>query len=154
VTSTAKTPAEYLETLPPDRREAVARLRQVVADNLPDGFSEAMGYGMLGYGVPHSIYPAGYHCDPKQPLPFIGIASQKNFIALYHLGVYAMPHLLDWFVQEFNARSKAKLDMGKSCIRFKKPEHIPFDLIGELASKVTVDEWIACYEENFKSQKR
>ncbi len=153
MTSTAKTPSEYLDSLPEDRRQAVSRLRNAIANNLPDGFSESMGYGMMGFGVPHSIYPKGYHCDPKQPLPFIGIASQKNFVALYHMGLYAMPELLDWFTKEFAVRSKARLDMGKSCVRFKKLDQIPFDLIGELAGKVSVDEWIAFYEENLRAGK-
>ena len=139
--------------MPEDRRQAVSRLRNAIANNLPDGFSESMGYGMMGFGVPHSIYPKGYHCDPKQPLPFIGIASQKNFVALYHMGLYAMPELLDWFTKEFAVRSKARLDMGKSCVRFKKLDQIPFDLIGELAGKVSVDEWIAFYEENLRAGK-
>jgi hypothetical protein len=105
-----------------------------------------MGYGMMGWSVPHSIYPDGYHCNPDDPLPFIGIASQKNFIAVYHMGVYSDPKLLKWFTDEYKKRVPAKLDMGKSCIRFKKPDAIPFDLIGELASKMTVNDWITRYE--------
>ena len=105
---------------------------------------------MLGYSVPHKIYPPGYHCDPKLPLPFVGMASQKNFIAFYHMGIYAMPDLLKWFVAEYPKHSTAKLDMGKSCIRFKKPEHIPYKLIGELMKKVSVEKWIEVYEKNLK----
>ncbi|MCG3165178.1 MAG: hypothetical protein POELPBGB_00940 [Bacteroidia bacterium] len=152
--SKATTPEEYLESLPDDRKKAMTELRKVILANLPKGFKEGMGYGMLGYVVPHSIYPAGYHCDPKQPLPFINIASQKNFIAVYHMGVYSDPKLLKWFTEEYVKHSKTKLDMGKSCIRFKKPEQIPFKLIGELASKITVQEWIDIYESHFKNRKK
>jgi hypothetical protein len=148
--STATTASEYIESLPPERKQPIIELRKAILDNLPAGFTEIMGYGMLGYVVPHSIYPGGYHCDPKQPLPFINVASQKNFIAVYHMGLYADKQLLDWFTNEFQKHSTSKLDMGKSCLRFKKPEHIPFALIGELATKLTPAEWIACYEKNFK----
>lgn len=150
MTSKATTPAQYMKELPADRQEAVSKLRDTVLKNLPKGFQETIGYGMLGYVVPHSIYPAGYHCDPKVPLPFVSIASQKNFIALYHMGVYAMPELLKWFVEEYPKHSPAKLDMGKSCIRFKKPEHIPYKLIAELIKKVSVKDWISVYESNLK----
>ena len=150
MTSGAKTPAEYIKELPADRKEAIAKLRDVVLKNLPDGFKEQMGYGMLGYVVPHTIYPPGYHCDPKLPLPFAGLASQKNFIAFYHIGIYAMPDLLKWFVAEYPKHSSAKLDMGKSCVRFKKPEHIPYKLIGELMKKVSVEKWVEGYEKNMK----
>ncbi len=125
-------------------------LRHAITENIPPGFEEQMGYGMMGFVVPHSIYPSGYHCDPKQALPFLGIASQKNFIAVYHMGIYAHQPLLDWFLEEYPNHSKRKLDMGKSCIRFKKIEEIPVGLIGELASKMTVDEWIAIYEKEMK----
>jgi uncharacterized protein YdhG (YjbR/CyaY superfamily) len=148
--STAATPDQYFTELPADREEAMSRLRKVISDNLPEGFVERMGYGMPGWDVPHSLYPAGYHCDPKQPLPFMGLASQKNFIALYHMGIYADPALLDWFVAEYPKHSKAKLDMGKSCIRFKKPENIPYGLIGELAQKMTPQDWIKKYETAFR----
>jgi uncharacterized protein YdhG (YjbR/CyaY superfamily) len=150
MTSEAKTPAQYIKELPEDRKEAVSELRNIILKNIPEGFKEVMSYGMLGYVVPHEIYPAGYHCNPKLPLPFVAIASQKNFIAFYHMGIYANPKLLKWFVDEYPKHSKAKLDMGKSCIRFKKPEQIPFKLIGELIKKVTVKDWIACYEKNLK----
>ena len=150
MTSGAKTPAEYIKELPADRKEAITKLRDVVLKNLPDGFKEQMGYGMLGYVVPHKIYPPGYHCDPKLPLPFAGLASQKNFIAFYHMGIYAMPDLLKWFVAEYPKHSSAKLDMGKSCVRFKKPEHIPYKLIGELMKKVSVEKWVEGYEKNMK----
>jgi uncharacterized protein YdhG (YjbR/CyaY superfamily) len=150
MTSEAKTPAQYIKELPADRKEAVSELRNAVLKNIPEGFTEVMSYGMLGYVVPHEIYPAGYHCNPKLPLPFVAIASQKNFIAFYHMGIYANPALLKWFVDEYPKHSKAKLDMGKSCIRFKKPEHIPHKLIGELIKKVTVKDWIESYEKNLK----
>lgn len=144
--SKAQTPDEYFASLPADRKDAMIELRKVILKNIPKGFKETMSYGMIGYVVPHSTYPNGYHCDPKLPLPFLNIASQKNFIAVYHMGVYSDPKLLDWFVKEFPKHSKAKLDMGKSCIRFKKPEEIPFKLIGELVSKMTPKDWIELYE--------
>lgn len=148
--SSAATPSEYLESLPEDRKEAMQKLRDTIAKNLPKGFEEGMSYGMMGWAVPHSTYPAGYHCDPKLPLPFLSIASQKNFIAVYHMGVYADEKLYDWFISEYPKHVKTKLDMGKSCIRFKKPETIPYELIGELASKMTVQQWIDLYESAFK----
>ena len=144
--STAATPEEYIESLPDERKDAVSKLRKVVTENLPKGFSEIMGYGMLGYVVPHSLYPAGYHCNPVDPLPFINIACQKNHIALYHMGLYLDPALLDWFIGEYVKHTKAKPDIGKSCIRFKKPDHIPYELIGELSGKISPEEWIALYE--------
>lgn len=148
--SKAKTPDEYFDTLPDDRKEAMNKLRKVIKKNLPKGFKEGIDYGMPGFSVPHTLYPAGYHCDPKIPLPFLGIASQKNFIAIYHMGIYADPKLLKWFVDGFAKVSKKKLDMGKSCIRFKKPEDIPFEFIGELAAKMTPADWITLYEKNLK----
>ncbi|WP_192822236.1 DUF1801 domain-containing protein [Rufibacter sp. LB8] len=148
--STATSPQEYLETLPEDRKPAMEKLRETILANLPAGFAEEMSYGMLGYVVPHSLYPAGYHCDPELPLPFISLASQKNFIALYHMGIYADPQLLEWFTTEYPKHSKTKLDMGKSCIRFKKPDQIPFSLLGELVSKMTPAQWIDLYEEKLK----
>jgi len=148
--SKAITPQEYIDALPDDRKKAITELRKIVLENLPKGFSEVMSYGMLGYVIPHSIYPAGYHCDPKLPLGFMNIASQKNFIAIYHMGIYANKKLLEWFVHEYPKYSTAKLDMGKSCIRFKKTDQIPYKLIGDLASKITVQEWIDMYEKAFK----
>jgi uncharacterized protein YdhG (YjbR/CyaY superfamily) len=148
--SKASTVNDYIDELPEDRKKAISKLRKVIKKNLPKGFQETMGYGMMGYCVPHSKYPAGYHCDPKQPLPFMGVASQKNFIAVYHMGVYAIPELNKWFVSEYKKRMTKKLDMGKSCLRFKKEEDIPYDLIGELSSRVTPDQWIAVYEKNMK----
>ena len=146
----AETVESYIEQLPGDRAKPFAELRNVIRKNLPKGFSESFSSGMIHFVVPHSKYPAGYHCNPKQALPFISIASQKGFIAMYHMGMYADPQLLKWFAAEFPKHSERKLDMGKSCVRFKKPDEIPFKLIGELASKVTPDEWIARYEKNLK----
>ncbi len=147
--SKALTPQEYLNELPPDRKTAIEKLRNTILQNLPEGFQEVIGYGMLGYVVPHTIYPKGYHCNTKLPLPFINVASQKNFIALYHMGIYANKALLDWFVAEYPKHCKSKLDMGKSCIRFKKTDDIPYDLIAELIRKITVQDWIATYESVF-----
>lgn len=151
--STAKTVDNYLNELPEERKIAFLKLRNSILNNLPKGFEEEMSYGMLGYVVPHSIYPDGYHCNPKLPLPFINIGSQKNFIVLHHLGIYANPELLEWFTTEYPKHSLQKLDMGKGCIRFKKLDQIPFDLIAELARKMTVEEWINCYETQIKSRK-
>lgn len=143
--SSAATVSHYLETLPSDRKEALTKLRNILIEKLPEGFQEVMAYGMIGYVVPHSIFPAGYHCDPKLPLPFISLASQKNFVALYHMGIYSDPDLLNWFTAEYPKYVKTKPDMGKSCIRLKKVTDIPYDLIGELAAKMTVQDWISRY---------
>lgn len=148
--SKATTPEQYLAELPEDRREAMSKLREITLQNLPKGFEEQISYGMLGYVVPHSIYPNGYHCNTKDPLPFFAIASQKNSINIYHMMVYSDKNLHDWFSAEYPKYCKSKLDMGKSCIRFKKMNDIPYDLIGELLSKVTVEQWISDYEKNLK----
>lgn len=149
--SKATTVTNYIEALPEDRKVAINELRKMILKNLPKGFTEEMNYGMIGYVVPHSLYPKGYHCDPKLPLPFINIASQKNFIAVYHMGIYLEPKLLKWFTDEYPKHVNAKLDMGKSCIRFKKLDQIPNKLIGELCSKLTVEKWIEVYEKNLKN---
>ena len=141
---------EYLDAIPEDRREALTKIRKLLSDNIPIGFEETLSYGMPAYVVPHSIYPKGYHCDPKLPLPFINFSCQKNYVAFYHMGIYAKPELLEWFVGEYPKHCNTKLDMGKSCLRFKKMEDIPFDLLAELISKMTVDEWISIYEKNIK----
>lgn len=141
---------EILANLPEERKEAFTKLHETILNNLPDGFEAAISYGGLGYVVPHSIYPAGYHCKPIEPLPFAGLASQKNSINFYHMGIYANPKLLDWFVKEYPNHSQQKLDMGKSCIRFKKLDQIPYDLIGELMQKITVQDWISTYESLYK----
>jgi hypothetical protein len=150
MTSQAKSPEEYLSNVPEERLPALEKLRKVILDNLPKGFEEGMSYGMIGYYVPHSIYPNGYHCDTKLPLPFMSFASQKNSINFYHMGIYADKKLFDWFVSEYPKYSKKKLDMGKSCMRFKKAEDIPFQLIGELVQKISVQNWIETYESAFK----
>lgn len=146
----ADTPDQYIDQLPDERKQAMKKLRKVIRNNLPKGFTETMNYGMIGYVIPHSVYPNGYHTDPKQPLPFINIASQKNYIALYHHGIYADPKLLGWFTTEYAKHCQMKLDMGKSCIRFKKIDQIPYELIAELSGKMSADEWIKTYEAGIK----
>lgn len=141
---------EILASLPADRAEPFNKLHDVIMKNLPKGFEPAISYGGLGYVVPHSIYPAGYHCKPSEPLPFAGIASQKGSINLYHMGVYAHPELYNWFVAEYPKHCKGKLDMGKSCIRFKKMDDIPYELVGELMTKMSMEEWVDLYERNMK----
>lgn len=148
--SKATTPDQYLAELPEDRRVAMEKLRSIALKNLPKGFKEVMSYGMLGYVVPHEIYPNGYHCTPELPLPFFNIASQKNSINIYHMVLYGNKDMHDWFVDEYPKYCKSKLDMGKSCVRFKKMEDIPYDLIGELLTKVTVENWIELYEKMLK----
>lgn len=150
--SDSTTPQEYIDSLPDERRESVEKLRNVILKNLPKGFQEVMGYGMLGYVVPHQIYPDGYHCNPKLPLPFMNVASQKNFVSLYHMGIYASPELFEWFVYEYSKQVKTKIDMGKSCISFKKMNEIPYELIGELVKKISVNDWIMTYENNYKKK--
>ena len=149
--SQVNSPLEYIKTLNLERQEALILLRKTILEHLPAGFTEEMSYGMIGYVVPHSIYPAGYHSNPKLPLSFISIASQKSHIALYHMGLYADQGLLDWFISEYEKHSKSKIDMGKSCIRFKKIEQIPYALIAELVSKMTVKDWISIYESTVRS---
>jgi hypothetical protein len=148
--SKAATPDEYIADLPEDRKDVMTKLRSAIKKNLPKGFEEVMGYGALGWVVPHKLYSAGYHCDPKLPLPFLGIASQKNHIAVYHMGIYSSEPLIEWFQGEWPKHSSKKLDMGKSCIRFKKPADVTVALIGELASKMTPKEWIEIYETSIK----
>jgi hypothetical protein len=145
-----KTVMEILTTLPADRAEPFNKLHDVIVKNLPKGFEAAISYGGLGYVVPHSLYPDGYHCKPIEPLPFAGIASQKNSINFYHMGIYSDPKLMEWFVTEYPKHSKQKLDMGKSCVRFKKLDEIPYKLIGELMKKISVKEWIDIYDKNIK----
>lgn len=145
-TATAGTPETFLESLALEHKTAVEKLRQVILDHLPEGFEEILSDGMLHYVVPHRLYPAGYHVNPKAPLPFISLASQKKHIALYHMGLYAMPELLDWFEKAYAEQVSGKLDMGKSCIRFKKPDHIPYALIASLCEKITVRDYVAAYE--------
>jgi len=146
----AETPEQYINQLPDDRKEVISKLRKTILDNLPEGFAETMSYGMIGYVVPLSVYPKGYHCNDKLPLPFMNIASQKNFITLYHIGIYADKKLTDWFVKEYTISCKTKPDMGKGCIRFKKLDSVPYKLIGELTAKISASEWIKIYEMNLK----
>ena len=145
MSTTATTPQEYIASLPDDRREAVAKLRDSINQNLDPQFTEQMSYGMIGWVVPFELYPAGYHVDPKLPLPFINLANQKNHIALYHMGLYGDPELLSWFEQEY-AKTGYKLDIGKSCIRFKKTDQIPYNLITELVKKVSLPEYVEQYQ--------
>ncbi len=140
----------YLENVEISKKEPFLKLRETIKNNIDSTFNEEINYGMIGYVVPHEVYPSGYHCDPKLPLPFLAIAAQKNFIALYHMGIYMEPTLMDWFVGEYPKYVKSKLDMGKSCIRFKKPEDIPFELIAELIKKMTANDWIKLYESKLK----
>lgn len=150
MTKTIITPKDYIDQLPDDRKPVIKKLRTIIKKNLPKGFKEEMNYNMLGYVVPHSLYPDGYHCDNSKPLPFMNLASQKNFVAVYHMGIYADDKLMKWFTTQYAKATDAKLDMGKSCIRFKKMDSIPIDLIGELAGKVTPQDWIKRYESAIK----
>lgn len=146
----AKDPNDYASKVQDKHKEAFAELRKVVKKNLPKGFEECMNYGMIGYVVPHKLYPDGYHCKPELPLPFMNIAAQKNFIGFYHMGIYSDPDLMKWFQEEYTKRVPGKLDMGKSCIRLKKMDQIPYELFGELVKKVKPEEWIATYETAYK----
>jgi hypothetical protein len=148
------TPDEYIDTLPADRREAISALRDTINAHLPEGFRETISYGMIGWVVPHERYPKGYHCSPELPLPFLNIASQKQHIAFYHMGLYADPALYDWFLQAWPEHSERKPDMGKSCIRFKRPEHIPYALLGELCTRMSVDGWITLYESQLRPDRK
>ena len=152
MTLNASTPEEYINQLPEDRKGIIIKLRKVILENLPKGMEEIISSGMLGYVVPHSVYPNGYHCNPKLPLPFINLASHKNFVALYHMGMYANKKLLDWFISQYPKHCKYKLDMGKSCVRLKKMDDIPYKLIGELVSKMPIQEWIEIYESVIKKK--
>lgn len=151
--SKASHPNEYFEQLPEERKAAMTALRETILQRLPAGFEEQMSYGMPGYVVPHGIYPAGYHCDPKLPLPFLSIASQKNYISFYHMGLYDEGPLLEWFLSAWAKDIPKKPDMGKCCIRFKKTDEIPFALLGELVSKMTPEAWIEQYERLYKVKK-
>ena len=150
----ASNPEEYISKLPEDRQVVLSKMREVILHHLPEGFEEGMSYGFIGYVVPLSIYPEGYHCKSEEPLPFMSIASQKNFVALYHMGLYADPSLMDWWTKEYGKRVSTKLDMGKSCIRFKKMDQIPYDLIGELVAKMGCQEWIDIYEDQFRKPRK
>ena len=147
MSSKMKSPEEYISQLPEDRKLAMDKIRQTIKDNIPMGFEEIISYGMISYVVPHDKYPSGYHVNPKEPLPFMSLASQKNYIALYHMGIYMVPTLLSWFQAEYPKHVQTKLDMGKSCIRFKNINSIPYNLIAELCRKITVEDYIKRYEE-------
>lgn len=140
---------EYIQSVTPEKKETLLKIREVILKNMPKGYEECMSYGMLSYVVPHSIYPAGYHCNPQQPLPFVALAAQKNSINLYHMGIYAQSELMQWFQTEYAKECSTKLDMGKSCIRFKKPQDIPYKLIAQLMKKISVKQWINIYENAF-----
>ena len=142
------TPEDYIKYQPIERQIALKSLRKTILDNLPSGFKEMIQYGMIGYVVPHEIYPMGYHVNSKEPLPFMALANQKGYIALYHMGIYADRSLLDWFKKSYEDLNIGKLDMGKSCIRFKRIDKIPLELIGELCSKLSVDTYVSIYEAN------
>ncbi len=151
--SKAKTVAQYLSALPKDRREALLAVRSTILKNLPKGYAEGMQYGMIGYFVPHSVYPAGYHCDPKQPLPFAGLASQKNHMAIYLMCVYSDPELEAWFRESW-AKTGKKLDMGKSCVRFKKLDDVALNVIGQVIRRVPVKKFIEFYESAIPAARR
>ena len=144
------TVAEYLKTVPTERLSAFKKLRKTINTHIDKGFKECINYNMLGWVVPHKTYPEGYHCKPELPVPFANLANQKGFIGVYHMGMYADKEILDWFVEEYPKHCKYKLDMGKSCIRFKKMEDIPYDLVGELMAKMSLKRWIEVYEKNIK----
>ncbi len=145
---------EILAGIDDERREAFLQLHKTIVEHLPAGFEPGISYGGLGYVIPHSIYPGGYHCKPQEPLPFAGIAAQKGSINFYHMGLYADPSLMSWFVEEFPKHSKRKLDMGKSCVRFKNHQEIPMSLIGELMKKMTAQQWIDLYEKLYHPKKK
>jgi uncharacterized protein YdhG (YjbR/CyaY superfamily) len=146
----ADTVDQYIAKCPAERQSVLKKLRKVITDNLPSGFHECINYGMIGYVVPHSLFPSGYHCDPALPLPFMNVASQKNFVAVYHMGIYADPKLMKWFTSEYPKHCTRKLEMGKSCIRFKKMDEVPYELIGKLAGKMSPADWIKLYEKQLK----
>lgn len=138
----ANSPEEYIAQLPDSRRAAVAALRDAVRHGLPEGFEETMLYDMITYVVPHAIYPAGYHVNPKDPLPFLSIGSQKHYIALYHMGLYVFPEVRAWFQREYEKADIGKLDMGKSCIRFRREDRIPLELVTELCAKISLADYV------------
>lgn len=137
----------YLDALEPERRAVMERLMDVIRSNLPDGFEEVMQYGMPSWVVPHALFPDGYHVDPSLPLPFLSLGSQKRHIGLYHMGIYADEALLEWFTHEYPKHCSTKLDMGKSCIRFKNMAKIPDELVAELCTKMTPEDWIQRYRD-------
>ncbi len=145
------TPQDWINEQDESRQEALQQLRQTFNENLPEGFEERVSGGMLHWVVPHATYPDGYHCNPDDPLPFISLASRKRFIPMCHMGLYAEPDVLDWFQRSYEDHARTKLDMGKSCVRFKKMDDIPYDLLVELAQKFSPKEWIELYERAVKN---
>ncbi len=151
--SKATTVQQYLDELPDDRRVAISVVRQVMRKNLPKGFEEGIQYGMIGYYVPHSVYPDGYHCNPKEPLPYASLASQKNHMSIYLMCIYGEEKHRKWFVDAWKESGK-KLDMGKSCVRFKKLEDVPLQVVGQAIQRVTVKKYIDVYETAMKGRKK
>jgi uncharacterized protein YdhG (YjbR/CyaY superfamily) len=146
----ADNPDHYVTQIPEERQAIFNELRIIIKNNMPPELQECISYGMIGYVVPKSVYPAGYHCSPELPLPFANLASQKNNISFYHMGLYANEDLMLWFKEEYAKRSKYKLDMGKSCVRFKRMDDIPVELIGELMGRISTQEWVDTYERIYK----
>lgn len=151
--SKAKSVKQYLDELPEGRREAISAVRDVMLKNLPQGFEEGMRYGMIGYYVPHRVYPAGYHCNPKEPLPYASLASQKNYMSIYLMCIYGAEKHREWFIDAWEKTGK-KLDMGKSCVRFKKLEDVPLKVVGQAIKKVTVKGYIEFYENATKERRK
>ncbi len=149
--SKAETPQQYLDQLAEQQKDPITNLRNIIVKNLPLGFTEILNYGMIGYVVPHSIYPNGYHCNPKKPLPFMALAAQKKHISIHHLGIYASETLTEWLKAAYTKEYDGSLDIGKGCIRFKYSDYIPLNLIGQLAAKLTVENWIEIYEREIKN---
>lgn len=141
----ATTVTEYVRELPPDRRELLQAVREVILANLPKGYEECMQCGMIGYVVPHSLYPAGYPCDPKLPLPYAALASQRQHVSLHLMTVYGDAATAQWFRQAVKAAGK-RLDMGKCCVRFKRLADVPLDVIGQVIARVPPDKYIARFE--------
>lgn len=148
--SSANSVEEYIQGLSEERKIAVSRIREAVLSALPKGFTEQVSYGSIGYVVPLSLYPKGYHCNPKLPLPFMNIASQKNYISFHHMGLYGDPQLLAWFQAEYPKYAKTKLDMGKGCVRFKKIDDLPIELIKKLCAKIKPQDWIKMIEKSMQ----
>ena len=146
----ATSPEDYISQVPEERQDTLKKLRKVIKDNLPKGFEEGIQYKMIGYYVPHSVYPDGYHCDPKLPLPCASIANQKNFIAFYHMAISANKELNDWFVAEYPKHSKFNSDMGQSCVRLTTVVDIPYELIDQVMQKLTYENWVNLYDKNIK----
>ena len=143
---------EYVAAVPEGKAAHFRKLRSTIKRSLPKGFREVMSYGMIGYVVPHALYPAGYHCNPAEPLPFMGLASQKGAITFYHMGLYSNRELMEWFLKKYAALARHKIDIGKSCIRFKYWDEIPYDAIGELVRRIGVRQWIREYEAKLKKK--